>query len=118
LIRDDSLGEQASQCHEVRVTTFREVIACLPEERPADVPQARDWCPRPASLACTMAWARSATCNLVKRLDTWLRTVFWLRPSLAAIAVLARPCATRSSTSRSRSVSCGKTGGGAEVAVK
>src|SRR6202035_5694646 len=58
-----------------------------------------------------MAWARSATCSLVKMLETWLRTVFWLSPSLVAITGLARPWATRSSTSRSRSVSCGNTGG-------
>src|SRR6185437_1125312 len=60
-----------------------------------------------------MAWARSATCSLVKMLETWLRTVFWLSPSLVAITGLARPWATRSSTSRSRSVSCGNTGAGA-----
>ena len=46
-----------------------------------------------------------------------MRTVFWLSPSLVAMAMLARPWATRSSTSRSRSVSCGNTGGGALAGV-
>jgi hypothetical protein len=37
---------------------------------PGVVSQIRDACPRPASLAWTIACARSATCNLVKMFDT------------------------------------------------
>ena len=33
----------------------------------------------PASLARTMAWARSATWIFKKMFETWFRTVFWLR---------------------------------------
>ena len=41
-------------------------------------------------------------------LDTWLRTVFGDRNSALAMSALARPAASRSSTSRSRGVSWGK----------
>src|SRR4051794_41433098 len=54
-----------------------------------------------------MACARSVTCSLVSTLETLLRTVFGERYSAAAICALDRPAATRSSTSRSRAVSCG-----------
>ena len=75
-------------CHEAGVTMLAGGMVTLPWPMSRQV---RDWCPKPASLACTMACARSATCSLVKILDTWLRTVFWLRPSRVAIAALARP---------------------------
>ena len=48
----------------------REVLAVRPDDDRADVPQIRDLCPRPASLAGTIVCARSATCNLVKTFDT------------------------------------------------
>jgi len=65
------------------------------------------WRPSPAARARTIAWARSATCSLVKMLDTWLRMVFGLRNSRLAMSVLATPAAMRSSTSRSRALSWG-----------
>jgi hypothetical protein len=48
----------------------REVLRSGRNDDRADVPQIRDLCPRPASLAGTIACARSATCNLVKTFDT------------------------------------------------
>jgi hypothetical protein len=45
--------------------------------------------------------------------ETWLRTVFGLRNSRAAISGLLRPSASSASTSRSRAVSVAKGGGGA-----
>ena len=66
-----------------------------------------------------MACARSATCRLVKIDDTRLRTVFCDNDSRCAIEVLSSPDATSSSTSRSRSVSCGNTTAfDDEIAVK
>ena len=35
--------------------------------------------PSPSSRARMMAWARSATCSLMKMFETWLRTVLGLR---------------------------------------
>src|SRR5262249_49759333 len=72
----------------------------------------------PASLAWMMAWARSVTWSLARMLDTWLRTVLGLSDSRVAIAVLARPWASRSRTWGSRLVSWGRGGGGAGGAVK
>lgn len=53
-------------------------------------------------------------------LETWLRTVLLDTTSRRAISVLVRPLATRSSTSRSRSVSSGNgcTAVGARPAAK
>src|SRR6476469_6330952 len=51
-----------------------------------------------------MAADRSETCNLVKTLETWLRTVLRLIISSWAMVALPLPAATSSSTSRSRSV--------------
>src|SRR2546429_3799734 len=53
------------------------------------------WRPSPAARARTIAWARSATCSLVKMLDTWLRMVLGLRNSRLAMSVLATPAAMR-----------------------
>ncbi len=52
--------------------------------------------PKPASRARMIACARSATCSFKKILETWLRTVFWLRYRRWAISVLFNPCAIRS----------------------
>ena len=62
----------------------------------------------PAFRARLMASARSATSNFPNTEDTWLRTVFSDRNSSRAMRRLSCPRATRSSTSRSLSVSCGK----------
>src|SRR4051794_10301553 len=48
-------------------------------------------CPRPASRARTIAWARSATCSLSKIDDTLLATVFGATFSRPAIAALDSP---------------------------
>ncbi len=40
----------------------------------------------PASRARMIAWVRSATCNLLKIFDTWLRTVLVLSTSRSAIS--------------------------------
>ena len=62
--------------------------------------------PRPASRARMMAWARSATCSLVKMFETWFRTVFGLRWRRFAISgfVSWRAMSSRISRSRSGSV--------------
>src|SRR5579872_3560334 len=65
---------------------------------------------RPASLARTIASARPATCNLLKIVETWLRTVLGLGTRRSAIAGLVYPWASRVRTSRSRSVNSGKRG--------
>jgi hypothetical protein len=59
-----------------------------------------------------IAWARSATCGLVKLFETWLPTVFVLRESSLAMEGLGWPLAMRSRISRSRSVRLGKAWGG------
>jgi hypothetical protein len=64
--------------------------------------------PRPAVRARMIACARSETCNLVKMLEMWLRTVLGASASRAAIAALFCPAATMDRTSRSRSVSSGR----------
>jgi hypothetical protein len=55
--------------------------------------------PNPAERARRMAAVRSATCSLLKMLETWLRTVFSLIISLRAISILlwywARNCIIR-----------------------
>ena len=61
--------------------------------------------PRPALRASTIACGRFSTSSLAKMLVMWLRTVFSLSCSAAAICALSRPCAMSSSTSRSRAVS-------------
>src|SRR5688500_2458187 len=61
--------------------------------------------PRPSSRARTIAADRSATASLPKIEEMWLATVFGERNSSSAMAALRRPEATRSRTSRSRSVS-------------
>ncbi len=60
-----------------------------------------------------MACARSATRSLAKMLETWLRTVFWLRRSLRAISGFVSCLAMSARISCSRSVSSGKASGGA-----
>jgi len=45
----------------------------------------------PLSRARTIASARVRTPNLLKMLEIWLRTVFSLLPSAAAIALLSKP---------------------------
>jgi hypothetical protein len=47
--------------------------------------------PMPASRALTIAGARSVTRSVVKMLEMWLRTVFWLRAKRRAIASLPAP---------------------------
>src|SRR6266568_8385433 len=68
-------------------------------------------CPKPASRARMMASLRSATWSLLRMLVTWLRTVLGLNTSRAAMSGFLWPCAIRSKTSRSRSLSSGKTCG-------
>ena len=54
-----------------------------------------------------MAWARSATCSLVKIDETLFATVFGATPIRLAIAALFSPAASRSRISCSRAVSSG-----------
>ncbi len=61
----------------------------------------------PASRARAIAWARSVTCSLLRILLTWLRTVFSLNTSSAAISAFLRPCAIISRIVRSRSLNSG-----------
>ena len=66
----------------------RQTCRGLREARDTDCLRWRNPCWQntvPACLARTMAWARSATCNLAKALETWLRTVFKLIESRSAV---------------------------------
>src|SRR6266498_1163674 len=47
----------------------------------------------PASRARRIASARSATCNLLRILLTWFRTVLGLSTSCAAMSAFVEPCA-------------------------
>jgi hypothetical protein len=62
-------------------TTARPGHAPTPRSSPYRYGHCRSpgWRPSPAARARTIAWARSATCSLVKILDTWLRMVLGLR---------------------------------------
>src|SRR6266567_3776785 len=61
---------------------------------------------RPSSIARTAAWVRSETWSLARMCSTWILTVPTLIVSCWAISGLVFPCASRHSTSYSRSESC------------
>ena len=65
----------------------------------------------PDWYAKTTSWARSRAWSLTIARLTWVRAVAGLRTSSPAISSLVRPCATRATTSRSRSVSTSIVGG-------
>ena len=60
---------------------------------------------KPRSRAKTIAWARVQTPSLSKRFETWLRTVFSLRPRRSAMSALLSPSVRRARIPRSRAVS-------------